>query len=165
MPVCAAGCGTHRRICSNSALHAQRPVTPGRLPHPPCGIPSRSFPSQETDAASEGPTFVVTEGEEARRVVVVIDVDVIAAARNVVETSADRPVVAEGMEALFDVGVESEPRRKTAGARGFYQLELVVDHVEWKPRSQFAGVGEVVAFVEGEQPPGEKSVGCIPRIW
>src|SRR5215475_10785633 len=133
MPVCAAGCGTHRRICSNSALNARRPVTQARLPHAPCGMPSRSFPSQETDAAGEGPAFVVAEGEEAGRVLVVIDVDVIATACNVVETSADRPVVAEGMEALFDVGIEGEPRRKTAGAGGLYQLELVVDHVKWKP--------------------------------
>ena len=128
------------------------------------GIGSRLFLSEEADAAGESPTFVVAKGEEAGRVNVIVDVGVVAVACDVVEASADGPIVAQGMEALFDVGIESEPSGEAAGAGRFNQLELVVYDVKRKARPQFGGVGEVETFVDGEQSPGEEAVGGIPGI-
>jgi hypothetical protein len=122
------------------------------------------FLAEEANPACESAAVVVAEAQEAGGVDVVIDEGVVAAAGDVVEASTDRPVVAKGVEALFNVRVEREPCGEAVGAGGLGELELVVDDIEGEAGAKFAGVGEVEAAVERKQSPGKKTVRSIPRV-
>src|SRR5690348_14863255 len=83
---------------------------------------------------------------------------------NVIESAAQRPVIAEGMEAFFDVRVEYEPGWEATGARRFEELLLIVDDVVGEAGAKFGGVGEVEALDQRKQAVREESIGSIPGI-
>ena len=122
------------------------------------------FLPQETDPAGEHPALIVAKCQKVGGIAVVIDEGVVVPASHVVEASADRPMIAEGMKAFFDVGVERKPGRKAARPGGLDQLEPIVDDIEGETGSEFSRISEVESFVDRQQTPGQKTVGSIPRI-
>jgi hypothetical protein len=81
--------------------------------------PSRLFLSQKANAAREGATFVIAKGEKVRSIDVVVYVCEVTVPSYVVEASPNGPIIAERVEAFFDVGIERKPGRKAAGAWRF----------------------------------------------
>ena len=107
-----------------------------------------SFAAEEADAAGEGPAVVDAVGKEVRGVDVVVDVDPVFAAGDVVEASTDGPVVAEGMESFFDMCVQREPGGEASRTWGLDELLLIVDDVEGEPGVDLGGIGEIETFHE-----------------
>jgi len=81
--------------------------------------PSRLFLSQKANAAREGATFVIAKGEKVRSIDVVVYVCEVTVPSYVVEASPNGPIIAERVEAFFDVGIERKPGGKAAGAWRF----------------------------------------------
>ena len=75
-----------------------------------------SFAAEEADAAGEGSTAVDAVGKEVGGVEVIVDVNPVFAAGDVVEAAADGPVIAEGVESFFDLCVRREPHREAAAS-------------------------------------------------
>src|SRR5437899_3193029 len=123
-----------------------------------------SFAAEEADAAGEGSATVDAVGKEVGGVEVIVDVDPVFAAGDVVEAAADGPVIAEGVESFFDVCIQREPRGEAARARGLDELLLIVDDVKGESGADLGGIGEIETFHEREQAVGEEAVRSVPRV-
>src|SRR5258708_17192146 len=126
------------------------------------GISSVAY--EESDTAGEGSAAVDALGKEVGGVEVVVDVDPVFAASDVVEAAADGPVIAEGVESFFDVCVQREPHGEATRAWGLDELLLIIDDVEGESGADLGGIGEIEAFHEREQAVGEEAVRSVPRV-
>ena len=72
--------------------------------------------AEEADSGGEGAAIVAAESQKLRRVDVGVDHHRIRAAGDIVEAAAQRPVVAEEVETLFQLQIQSEISRETIGA-------------------------------------------------
>ena len=78
-------------------------------------------------------------------------------------------VVAEEVEAFFELEVEGEIFGKALGAGRADELLLVVEQVEGESGAGFEGVGDFELMNDGELEerkvsPGEETVGSVPGI-
>jgi hypothetical protein len=99
--------------------------------------------AEETDSGGEGAKVVAAESQELGRVDVGVDDDWIGAASDIVESAAQRLVIAEEVETLFLLQIQSEISRETIGARRSVEELLIGEHVEGESRTRFGGVGEI----------------------
>ena len=93
----------------------------------------------------------------------------IAAAGDVIEAAAEGQVVAEEMEAFFELQVEGEVVGEAVGAGLADELLLVVEEAEGESGAGFHRVGEFELMDYGqleerEISPGEEAVGSVPGI-
>ena len=72
----------------------------------------------------------------------IVDDEGIAASRDVVEAASDRQVVAEEMEALFELEIERGVVGKALGSGQADQLLLGIEQVEGESGAYFHGVGD-----------------------
>src|SRR5580704_5359338 len=130
----------------NAARHLQRPMRISLAWNDKSnrGFVARSLPAEQADARGEGAAkagaergFRVTDGIDH-----IVDDEGIAASRDVVEAASDRQVVAEEMEALFELEIERGVVGKALGSGQADQLLLGIEQVEGKSSANFHGVGD-----------------------
>ena len=101
------------------------------------------FAAEEADTGGEGAAFAGGEGGlRMRSVEDVVDYERIAAASDVVETTAEGEIVAEKMKAFFKLQVEGDVVRKTLGAGFANELLLVGEEIERESGAGFERVGD-----------------------
>ena len=101
------------------------------------------FSAQQANARRESPFVETAEVKELRRSDDVVDGIRIVAVRNIVEASAQRPIMLKGMKTFLNVRVPSEVSGKAVGTGGQNQLLLRVDYRERKSAPNFHRVSKI----------------------
>src|SRR5579863_7742659 len=122
-------------------------------------VGQRLFFPEEADAGCEGAAIVTAESQELGRVDVGVDDDWIRGAGDVVETTAQRPIVAKKMKALFQVQIQSEISREAIRPGRSVEQLLIVEDVEGESGARFGGIGEIQFVNDGKSEKGKKTPG------
>src|SRR5215469_7959743 len=126
--------------------------------------------AEEADSRGKGAPLARGEGWlRVRGVDHAIDDVGVAAAGDVVETSAQSPIVVEEVEFLFELHVQREVKRIALGADLPLNVQLIGELCEGKAGPGFGGISkfELVKDREAEEgkiSPGEKTIGSVPRV-